>query len=89
MGNPVFMVMVILIAFVILFVLCLIYELINKSKETDMSHEAILKAFKDIFPDKEVWSYKKLDSHSIEITCPQYYLIFIYYGPASWQLQTK
>lgn len=54
-----------------------------------MSHEAIFQAFKDLFPDKEVWSFKKLDSHSIELTCPEYYLIFIYYGPASWQLQTK
>ncbi|MBP5564184.1 MAG: hypothetical protein J6X45_00505 [Lachnospiraceae bacterium] len=54
-----------------------------------MSHQAIFQAFKDIFPDKEVLSFKKLDSHSIELTCPEYYLIFTYYGPQSWQLQTK
>lgn len=54
-----------------------------------MKHEAILQAFKDIFPCFEVWSYKKIDSYSIEITTPARYLIFTFYGVNSFKLETK
>lgn len=90
MGNAVFMAKSILIAFSILISLCLIYSLWEESqKEKDMSHDAIFKAFKDIFPNIETWSYKKIDSYSIEITTPERYLIFTFYGVNSWKLETK
>ena len=54
-----------------------------------MSHDALADAFKDLFPNIDLWGYKKIDSHSIEITTPDYFAIWTYYGPKSWKLETK
>lgn len=54
-----------------------------------MDHKAILDAFRVIFPHEDVTSYKRIDPHSIEVKTTEYVMIFTYYGPKSWRLETK
>lgn len=54
-----------------------------------MNGESLLIAFRDRFPTWEIWKYKRLDPHSIEITCPDNYYIFTFYNERSWKLETK
>ena len=55
-----------------------------------MDHESLFNAFKDMFGKSfETWSYKRLDPHSILIVTPGAEIIFTYYGPTSWKLETK
>lgn len=57
-----------------------------------MDHTSLLNAFKDIFPKFNIISYKKLDAHSLEINIEQFAvknLIWTWYNPTSWKLETK
>ena len=54
-----------------------------------MNGEALLRAFRDIFPTWAIVKYKRIDPHSIEVTTTNCAYIFTFYGEHSWKLETK
>jgi hypothetical protein len=62
-----------------------------------MDGESILRAFRDMFPNWAIVSYKRLDPHSIDILAyqgemddlPERHFIFTFYNIRSWKLETR